>query len=96
MQDHGQENKRRIQELAGELTSNSVMTNMVQQDVEDFVRKFDSLESEVSSLAQTIFYVLFSLFFLFPVNFVPNLLQNLNVIITGEIIIMVWTFLICL
>lgn len=47
LQEHSSENKHRIQELAGELTSNSVMTDLVHKELEDFLRKFDILESEV-------------------------------------------------
>ncbi|XP_025099293.1 dystrophin-like isoform X3 [Pomacea canaliculata] len=46
LQEHSSENKHRIQELAGELTSNSVMTDLVHKELEDFLRKFDILESE--------------------------------------------------
>ncbi|XP_070191463.1 dystrophin-like isoform X2 [Littorina saxatilis] len=49
LQDHGQENKRRVQELAGELTSNSIMPRIVQPELEDYLRKFDTLESEAKS-----------------------------------------------
>ena len=50
LQDHEQENKRRVQELAGELISNSIMPELVQQELNDFVLKFDSLEEEVSAV----------------------------------------------
>ena len=50
LQDHEQENKRRVQELAGELISNSIMPELVQQELDDFVHKFDSLEEEVSAV----------------------------------------------
>ena len=50
LQDHEQENKRRVQELAGELISNSIMPELVQQELNDFVTKFDSLEEEVSAV----------------------------------------------
>lgn len=50
LQDHEQENKRRVQELAGELISNSIMPELVQQELNDFVHKFDSLEEEVSAV----------------------------------------------
>ncbi|KAK7483287.1 hypothetical protein BaRGS_00025454, partial [Batillaria attramentaria] len=49
LQDHEQENKRRIQDLAGELISNSIMTDVVQRELDEFMRKFDSLESEAKS-----------------------------------------------
>ena len=49
LQDHEQENKRRVQELAGELISNSIMPELVQRELDDFVHKFDTLEEEVSA-----------------------------------------------
>jgi hypothetical protein len=47
LQDHDQGSKRRAQELAGELISNSVMPDTVQQELEEFVSRLDKLEAQV-------------------------------------------------
>ncbi|XP_076466610.1 dystrophin-like isoform X3 [Babylonia areolata] len=49
LQEHDQDSKQRVQELAGELIANSVMAQTVQQEVDDYLHKLDTLEVEAKS-----------------------------------------------
>ena len=47
LQEHDQESRQRVQELGEELVSNSIMPQLVQRDLDDFLRKVHALEMEV-------------------------------------------------
>ena len=48
LQERDHDNKHRMQELAGDLISNSIMPQLVQQQLDECVHKCDALEAEVS------------------------------------------------
>ncbi|XP_059157467.1 dystrophin-like isoform X5 [Physella acuta] len=51
---HSTENKRHIQELANHLIDNSIMVDTVRKELEEFLRKYDKLESDARSKIQVL------------------------------------------
>ncbi|KAH9492321.1 hypothetical protein Btru_024699 [Bulinus truncatus] len=49
---HSTENKRHIQELAGHLIDNSIMVDTVRKEQEEFLKKYEKLESDARSKIQ--------------------------------------------
>lgn len=48
--EHSAENKRRVQDLGNALIDNSIMVDIVRRELDEFLRKYESMESEVSNM----------------------------------------------